>query len=74
MAKTCNGHDTEHDDVDDYDNKDATILEKKINSTAPFCFPGGALSFFLLVIMIPAPSGSHLKCLKCVKTYGKTSY
>jgi hypothetical protein len=27
-----------------------------------------------LVIMIPAPSGSHLKCLKCVKTYGKTSY
>jgi hypothetical protein len=21
--------------------------------------------------MIPAPSGSHLRCLKCVKTYGK---
>jgi hypothetical protein len=28
----------------------------------------------LLLIMIPAPSGSHLKCLKCVKTQGKTFY
>jgi hypothetical protein len=24
--------------------------------------------------MIRAPSGSHLRCLKCVKTYGKTFY
>jgi hypothetical protein len=38
----------------------------------PFYFPGGALPLWLF--MIPAPSGSHLECLKCVKTYGKTFY
>jgi hypothetical protein len=25
-------------------------------------------------LLVPAPSGSHLKCLKCVKTYEKTFY
>jgi hypothetical protein len=36
----------------------------------PLC-PFTSLKKILLAIMIPAPSGSHLKCLKWVKTYGK---
>jgi hypothetical protein len=53
------------------------------STLVPFYPPGGALLFFLnnffflsfsffkLVIMIPAPSGSHLNFLRCVKLMGK---
>jgi hypothetical protein len=40
---------------------------------SPWCpfTPFNKKLFFLLVNMIPAPTGSHQNCLKCVKLMGK---